>query len=94
MNAAPYRIDRMLTQLLRAGALDGVAAVVAGSWPGCGSDAEVDAVLVDRLAPLDVPVLAGLDFGHGPVQLTSPLGVAMTVDAGAGTVTLDEPALS
>lgn len=91
---APYRIDRMLTHLLRAGALDGVAAVVAGTWEGCGTEAEVDAVLLERLGGLGIPVLAGFDFGHGPVQLTIPLGVTMTVDAGARTVTLAEPALA
>jgi muramoyltetrapeptide carboxypeptidase len=94
VNEQPYRIDRMLTQLLRSGALDGVRAVVAGSWVGCGPDAEVDAVLAERLGPLGVPVLAGFDFGHGPVQLTVPLGAAATVDTAAGTLALDEPALA
>ena len=94
VNEAPYRIDRLLTQLLRCGALDGVRAVVAGSWVGCGAEAEVDAVLRERLGPLAVPVLAGFAFGHGPVQLTIPLGVAVTVDAAAGTVSLDRPALA
>lgn len=92
---APYRIDRMLTQLLRAGVLDGVSSVVSGSWSGCGTDDEVDAVLLDRLGPLRIPVLAGFDFGHGAVQLTFPLGAAATVDsAGPGTVRFDLPALA
>jgi muramoyltetrapeptide carboxypeptidase len=89
-----YRIDRMLTQLIRAGVLDGVRAVVAGDWDRCGPEREIDAVLRERLGPLGVPVLTGFDFGHGPVQLTIPLGAAMTVDLRAGTVTLDEPALA
>lgn len=89
-----YRIDRMLTQLIRAGALDGVRAVVVGDWDRCGPEAEIDAVLRERLGPLGVPVLAGLEFGHGPVQLTIPLGVAVTLDLRAGIVTLDEPALA
>lgn len=89
----PYRIDRMLTQLLRSGALDGAAAVVAGDWAGCGPAEAVDTVLLERLGPLGVPVLAGLRVGHGPVQTTFPLGVDVEVDAAAGTVTLAEPAL-
>ncbi|GAA2904002.1 hypothetical protein GCM10020220_111520 [Nonomuraea rubra] len=28
----PYRIDRMLTQLLQAGVLDGVRGIALGSW--------------------------------------------------------------
>ena len=94
VNEAPYRIDRMLTQLLRAGALDGVRAVVAGSWERCGTTAEVDDVLRERLGGLGVPVLAGFEFGHGPVQVTVPLGVRARVDSAAGTVTLEEPALA
>src|SRR5579859_2656391 len=31
-----YRLDRMLTQLLRSGALDGVAGVALGTWTECG----------------------------------------------------------
>ena len=32
----PYRLDRILTQLLRAGWLDGVAGIALGSWAECG----------------------------------------------------------
>jgi muramoyltetrapeptide carboxypeptidase len=51
-------------------------------------------VLRERLGPLGVPILVGLDFGHGPTQLTIPLGAAMTVDVEARTLTLDRPALA
>lgn len=89
----PYRLDRFLTQLLRTGWLDGVAGVALGSWEGCGPYAEVRALLLDRLGPLGVPVLEGLPFGHGLPALTVPLGVAATLDAAAGTLTLHAPAL-
>ena len=88
-----YRIDRMLTHLLRSGALDGLAAVVAGDWVNSGDSDEIDALLVDRLSPLGIPVLAGFPVGHGPVQTTFPLGVEVDVDAAKGIVTLPEPAL-
>ncbi|QGV77743.1 S66 peptidase family protein [Streptomyces ficellus] len=89
----PYRLDRILTQLLRAGRLDGVAGIALGSWEECGPYAEVRATLLDRLAPLGVPVVENLGFGHGPTNLTVPLGRPATLDADAGTLTLDEPAL-
>ncbi|WSY19089.1 LD-carboxypeptidase (plasmid) [Embleya sp. NBC_00896] len=89
----PYRIDRMLTQLLRAGRFAGAAGVVAGTWTDCGPADRVAAVLRERLAHLGVPVLAGLDFGHGRPQLTVPLGVEAELDAGAGTLTLTSAAL-
>ncbi|MFJ1707948.1 LD-carboxypeptidase [Kitasatospora sp. NPDC088346] len=90
----PYRLDRILTQLLRSGALDGVAGIALGSWQGCGPAERVREVMLDRLAPLGVPIVWELGFGHGPSSLTVPLGVHATLDADAGTLTLDEPALA
>ncbi|MET9800644.1 LD-carboxypeptidase [Streptomyces sp. NPDC006368] len=89
----PYRIDRMLTQLLRAGWLDGVAGVALGSWEECGPYEEVRATLLDRLGGLGVPIAEEFGFGHGPTALTMPLGVPAVLDAEAGTITLDAPAL-
>ncbi|MGI5358312.1 S66 peptidase family protein [Streptomyces sp. CA-252508] len=89
----PYRLDRILTQLLRAGRLHGVTGIALGSWEECGPYAEVRATLRDRLAPLGVPIVEQLGFGHGPTNLTVPLGVPALLDADAGTLTLDERAL-
>ncbi|MFE4330377.1 LD-carboxypeptidase [Streptomyces sp. NPDC056831] len=93
----PYNIDRILTQLLRAGALDGIAGVACGSWAGCGPYEKVRAVLADRLGPLGVPVVEELGFGHGPTALTIPLGVPAVLDApadgGPATLTVEVPAL-
>jgi muramoyltetrapeptide carboxypeptidase len=86
-----YRIDSMLTQLLRTGWFDGVAGIVLGSWVGCGPDAR-DTV-VERLAPLGVPLVSGLPFGHSVPQLTVPLGVEAELDADSGSLTLLQPAL-
>ncbi|NUS18108.1 MAG: LD-carboxypeptidase [Streptomyces sp.] len=90
----PYRLDRFLTQLLRAGWLDGVAGIVLGSWEGCGPYPEVRALLLDRLGPLGVPVLENLPFGHCLPALTVPLGVPATLDTAAATLTLHAPALA
>ncbi|MEE4495248.1 S66 peptidase family protein [Streptomyces sp. BE230] len=93
----PYGIDRILTQLLRAGALDGVAGVACGSWAGCGPYERVRSVLIDRLGPLGIPVVEELGFGHGPTALTVPLGVPALLDApgdgGPATLTVEVPAL-
>ena len=90
----PYRLDRLLTQVLRSGLLDGVAGIVLGSWRDCGPYEEVRAVLLDRLGGLGVPVLEELGFGHGDGSLTIPLGVPAVLDAAAGTLTLRTPALA
>ncbi len=83
---APYRIDRMLTQLLATGWLSGAVGVACGSWTDCGSREQVRAVLLDRLSGLGVPIVADLPFGHGPVQATVPLGVPAVLDPAAGTL--------
>ncbi|MCX5203076.1 LD-carboxypeptidase [Streptomyces sp. NBC_00237] len=89
-----YRIDRFLTQLLRSGWLDGVAGIALGSWVECGPyESEIRPVLLDRLGPLGVPVVEELGFGHAATALTVPLGVPGVLDADAGTLTLDVPAL-
>ncbi|MFJ5832646.1 LD-carboxypeptidase [Streptomyces sp. NPDC093089] len=89
----PYRLDRVLTQLVRSGWLDGVAGVALGSWVDCGPYEDVRAVLADRLGGLGVPVVEELGFGHSTTALTVPLGVPAVLDAEAGTLTLDVPAL-
>ncbi|MFJ6521717.1 LD-carboxypeptidase [Streptomyces filamentosus] len=89
----PYRLDRIFTQLLRSGWLDGVAGIVLGSWEECGPYEEVRALLADRFGGLGVPVLEGLGFGHDPAAPTVPLGVPAVLDADAGTLTFDVPAL-
>jgi muramoyltetrapeptide carboxypeptidase len=90
---APYQIDRILTQLLRSGRLDGVAGIVLGSWERCGPYEELRAVFADRLGGLGVPVVEEFGFGHCAGALTIPFGTGAELDAEAGTLTFDEPAL-
>lgn len=76
----PFRIDRMLTQLRRSGAIAGVRGVVFGEMKGCAPEADADYrledVLLDGLAGLDVPVALGLSAGHANNPIVSlPLGV-------------------
>ncbi|QEU90585.1 S66 peptidase family protein [Streptomyces kanamyceticus] len=88
-----YSLDRILTQLLRARWLEGVAGIVLGSWKECEPHDEVRALLADRLGGLGVPVLSEFGFGHCDGALTVPFGVPGELDADAGTLTLDVPAL-
>jgi muramoyltetrapeptide carboxypeptidase len=88
-----YRLDRYLTQLLRAGWLDGVRGVLLGSWESCEAYQSVRALLADRLGGLGVPVVEEFGFGHCAGALTIPFGVRAELDAAAGTLTLAEPAL-
>ncbi|GAB2744240.1 DUF4031 domain-containing protein [Nocardioides pakistanensis] len=84
----PYRLDRLLTQLLRSGWFDDVRGVAVGRLTGCGSDEASRRVVEDRLAPLGVPLVTDLPFGHADHNLTLPLGVPARLDGDAGTLTL------
>ncbi|MEU5695315.1 LD-carboxypeptidase [Actinosynnema sp. NPDC020468] len=83
VNEEPYRLDRMLTGLLRAGWFDRVAGIALGSWHGCG---DVTAVLHDRLAPLGVPIVGDVGFGHRVGQRTVPHGASVRIDGDTGAV--------
>lgn len=89
-----YRLDRYLTQLSRAGWLEGVRGVALGSWVDCDPYDGVRALLLDRLGGLGVPVVEEFGFGHCDGALTVPFGVAGELDAEQGTLTLDVPALA
>jgi len=85
----PYKVDRMLTQLRRSGALDGLAGIALGQFTDCADDNGVTVVdvLAERLGDLNLPILGGLPIGHGYGQLTVPVGVPAVLDVDAGTLT-------
>ena len=75
----PYRIDRMLGQLRQAGAFASLRGVVFGDMMGCSPKVDegysLEAVILDALEGLSVPVALGLSSGHtrNPA-VTLPLG--------------------
>ena len=84
---SPYKIDRMLHQLLNAGLLDGVAGFVFGLMHDCTDPHnDIKDVIIDVLAPLDVPVAFGLPAGHGSNNMAIPLGTTTEIDSAAGTI--------
>jgi muramoyltetrapeptide carboxypeptidase len=87
-----YRVDRLLTSLMGAGALDGVGGVVIGDFTDCPPSAGVEALAVvrERVGALRVPVATGLRFGHGAWNEPLTLGVMATLDANAGRLTVGE----
>jgi muramoyltetrapeptide carboxypeptidase len=91
-------VDRMLTQLELAGVLDRVRGFVFGQCRGCKAPLvdralTLDRVIADHVRPLGVPAWSGAPIGHLQGQLTLPVGLPVEVDAGAGTITLLEPAV-
>ena len=76
----PYRVERMLTQLLHAGVLAQQKAIVLGQFtnyklvPGHDKGFRL-ATVVDWLRQqLRTPVLTGLPFGHVPTKVLLPVG--------------------
>jgi muramoyltetrapeptide carboxypeptidase len=86
----PYKVDRMLTQLRRAGVLGRLAGMAVGQFVRCTDrwSTDIAEVLDERLRDLAVPVLGGLPVGHGPDQLTVPVGVPALLDVPAATLTV------
>ena len=88
VNEHPYRIERMLQQLMDAGYLSQQKAVILGDISsyrlsdvdrGYDLNAAVDAIR-QRLGD-SVPVLTGLPFGHCPDKLTLPVGRTASLSA-------------
>ncbi len=88
----PYRIDRMLTQLLESGVLDSTAGIIIGRCNPIEGEAEEDLIKVcaERLSKVACPAAYGFPIGHIPEQWTLPQGVTAEVDLGKGELTLVE----
>lgn len=74
---APYRVDRMLTQMAASGAFEGLAGVALGQFSECGN---LEAVWADWLPRWGVPVLSDLPFGHSPDNHPIQLGARVVLD--------------
>lgn len=88
---APYRVDRLLTQLRCSGAFDGAVGVAVGAPVRCDPPADRPSatfaqVLADRLGDLEVPVVTDLPLGHMPEPRAALHGGDITLDGAAGTL--------
>ncbi|MBL8047651.1 MAG: LD-carboxypeptidase [Chthonomonas sp.] len=88
VNEAPYRIDRMLTQMHMAGVFKGVRAVLLGQFTKCDDPDSTDVptameVLREQLGKLNVPIVSNIQFGHIREQLMLPVGAEVTLNTGS-----------
>jgi muramoyltetrapeptide carboxypeptidase len=79
VNEHPYRIERMLLQLLQAGVLAAQKAVVLGqfdAWTPSPLDRGygLKTMVAHLRSKTRVPILTGLPFGHVPTKVTLPVG--------------------
>jgi muramoyltetrapeptide carboxypeptidase len=89
----PYKVERMMLQLLHAGALDGQQAIVLGDFGGYRlSDADngynFDEMLAFLRQRLPMPILTGLPFGHIKTRCTLPFGATAHLQSTPASFTL------
>ncbi|MBC7513947.1 MAG: muramoyltetrapeptide carboxypeptidase [Herminiimonas sp.] len=93
INEQPFRIERMLLQLLHAGVLERQAALVLGDFSG-GRTTDYDngygfAAMLDFIrSRIAVPVLTGLPYGHIPDKATLAIGSSASLVSSAAGVSL------
>ncbi|MCL6266489.1 S66 peptidase family protein [Flagellimonas myxillae] len=96
---APYRMDRMLTQLIEGPTFKKAKGIVFGVCADCDSTPSPNGftlkeVLMDRIAPLNIPAAYGMSFGHVPHNFTFPIGIQAHWDAENMTLKLLENIVS
>jgi len=89
---APYRIDRMLTQMRLAGCFDDLAGLLLGTFSDGASTEDVVPIVADIFGDRPVPTLAGIAAGHGEPNLTLPVGLEAALDADRKRLVFHRPA--
>ncbi len=102
---APYRIDRMLTQLAQSRPFNEAAGVMLGVFrrsvdspsttttPDTEPRLTLQMAIDDHFTKLRVPAVYGFSFGHITQNATLPLGIRARLDTEAQTLTLLEAAV-
>jgi muramoyltetrapeptide carboxypeptidase len=95
VNEHPYRIERMLMQLLDAGILANQSAILLGGFSayrlydndrGYALESAINAI--SKRLPDNIPLLSGLPFGHQVDKLTLPVGAQANVQYDAAGFTI------
>lgn len=102
VNEAPYRIDRMLTQLRLAGTLSKSTSIALGQFVHCIPNSETDDVpsftidetLLNFFQRENHAIVSDLPFGHIGSQATIPIGALARLDGREQTLSVEESAVS
>lgn len=84
---APYRIDRLLSQLSLAGKFKHIRAIMLGQFTNCGR-VELIWSRLTELLPQGTPFWANLPIGHGPDNLPFPIGQSVEMDSNQQRINL------
>ncbi len=93
INEHPFRVERMLLQLLNSGILARQRAIVLGSFTGAQPNDyddgyDLPTVYAWLRQQLAIPLLTGLEFGHEQRTVTLPLGARARLVNNASVATL------
>ena len=95
VNEHPYRIERMLMQLLDAGILANQGAILLGGFSAYrlydndrGYTLESAVEAIRQRLPDNIPILTGLPFGHQAEKLTLPVGAQAHIQYDASGFTI------
>ena len=94
---APYRVDRMLTQLQLAGVTGGASGILWGQCTKCvdtDPSPPADDVIDECLRAVKRPALAGAPVGHIPTQWVLPIGCHAELDVATATLNVLEAAVA
>ncbi|WP_028526117.1 S66 peptidase family protein [Runella limosa] len=99
VDEAPYRVDRMLTQLKLSGIFDEMSGFIFGKCtecePGNGSygSLTLEDLWSDHLQPAQKPAFSGSMIGHIRQKFTIPVGIEAEMDAVTGVIQFLEKAV-
>jgi len=91
----PYRVDRMLTQLLATKTFKNAAGIAFGVFAGCDqikSDKNftLKEVIENRISGMELPSAYGLSFGHVPDNCTLPIGALASFNSQTLEISIEE----
>lgn len=81
----PYKIDRMLTQLILSGKIESCSGLILGQFTNCNIENHKESfpanqVIIDRLLSIKKPIISNLMSGHCDPNLTLPIGAKIRLD--------------
>lgn len=91
---APYRIDRLLTQLWAAGRLEQIGGLILGDFDQCGDVELIWQRALELLAHRTIPIWANFPCGHGSRNRILPVGAEAQLDSSSGRLVFPQPMLS
>lgn len=86
VSESPYVIDRMLSQLITSKKLTCATGIILGHFTDCNACSieksyTVSELIVDKLSPLNIPIVYNFPAGHEYPNITLPIGCEMQFDS-------------